>query len=253
MAFQQEEEPVIEITAQEERELRRVFELLCDFQRKSKINEEIHSIQGKRKLLAALSDNTTAQFKEDEHDDETKMAELRKELNDLEIKSYKKVTCADVYTMLKFLKQKTNKKDVEEMLWEVDEDLDQCLDWSEFRKMFTRNAVDRTGLEMSKMFNLTQFLIYDHNCNGKVSVDETMNMLYARYGRVKMETKLKELFGENMHENGRQGGEISFAEYLRAVERIQLQTFWGSTKGRMSSTKGGQKPLLSMTSTTSSA
>jgi hypothetical protein len=49
--------------------------------------------------------------------------------------------------------------------------------------MFTRNATDRTGLEPSKMFFLTQFLIYDHNENGRVSVDETMNMLYARFER----------------------------------------------------------------------
>jgi hypothetical protein len=63
----------------------------------------------------------------------------------------------------------------------IDDDLDQCLDWKEFRLMFTRNIVDKTGLEPSKMFFLTQFLIYDHNENGRVSVDETMNMLYARF------------------------------------------------------------------------
>ena len=40
----------------------------------------------------------------------------------------------------------------------------------------------RSLLEISPpQFNLTQFLIYDTNHNGLVSVDETMNLLYARY------------------------------------------------------------------------
>jgi hypothetical protein len=41
-------------------------------------------------------------------------------------------------------------------------------------------------------------MMYDMNSNNFVSVDETMNMLYARYGRSRMELKLKELFGEEV-------------------------------------------------------
>jgi hypothetical protein len=86
-----------------------------------------------------------------------------------------------------------------------------------------------------------QFLIYDLNKNGLVSVDETMNMLYARHGRATMELKLRELFGSNMAETGLQGGEISFTQYLEAVEKIQMGTFWGTTKGRIAAMKSSYK------------
>ena len=94
----------------------------------------------------------------------------------------KKISVADVTTMLKTKLKvtKLGKTEVEDMIWEVDDDLDGYINWPEFRLMYTRNNIDRTGLEPSKLFNLAQFLIYDKNFNGKVSVDETMNMLYAR-------------------------------------------------------------------------
>ena len=39
-----------------------------------------------------------------------------------------------------------------------------------------------------------------------------------------MESKLKELFGHNMEETGREGGEIDFSQFLDAFERSQLNT-----------------------------
>jgi calmodulin len=133
------------------------------------------------------------------------------------------------------------RKDVEEMLWEVDEDLDQHINWTEFKLMFTRNILDQTGLEPARMFNLTQFLIYDENENGMVSVDETMKMLFSRYGRGNLEDKLKELFGQNMHETGKEGGEISYDKFIEAVHRVQMNTFWNTTKGKNIANKGGLK------------
>lgn len=47
-----------------------------------------------------------------------------------------------------------------------------------------------------------------------------------------METKLKELFGEDMHEFGRQGGEINFAKFLASVEKVQLNMFLDTNMGR---------------------
>lgn len=62
-----------------------------------------------------------------------------------------------------------------------------------------------------------------------------------------METKLRELFGANMHETGLEGGEIGYPEFLRAVERIQQQTFWGTTQGKIVASRGG-KPTIPLTS-----
>ena len=66
----------------------------------------------------------------------------------------------------------------------------------------------------------------------KMIVDETMELLYARYGRHKMEDRLKMLFGDDMKEEGKGGGEIDFVTYLRAVEKTQLATFLQSNYGK---------------------
>lgn len=53
-------------------------------------------------------------------------------------------------------------------------------------------------------------------------VDDTMSMLYARYGRDKLESKVKEMFG---HDLGNSNGDkdLSFMEYLEAVNKKELQ------------------------------
>ena len=54
----------------------------------------------------------------------------------------------------------------------------------------------------------------------------------CRYGRSVMEQKLKELFGEDMHEFRRQGGEITYDKFLKSVEKVQLGTFLQTNRGK---------------------
>jgi Ca2+-binding EF-hand superfamily protein len=160
--------------------------MLCDYKKKIHIKNQIRETQANAymvKIQAQMDTRITPNYKELEEAEATTQAQIDKlnqDYSDLENNPDKKIACNDIVEMLKRLKVKTNKREVAEMIWEVDDDLDGCIDWTEFRLMFTRNIMDNCGLEPSKMFNLTQFLIYDHNCNGRVSVDETMNMLYAR-------------------------------------------------------------------------
>jgi hypothetical protein len=61
-------------------------------------------------------------------------------------------------------------------------------------------------------------MIYDQDCSGRVSVDETMEMLFTRYGKDDLETKMVELFGKDlMTADG--DGELSFREYLAVVSK----------------------------------
>jgi Ca2+-binding EF-hand superfamily protein len=248
----EKESTPLPVTNQEEKELRRVFNMLCDYSRKVRIQSEIeelrHLLTGGKQRLKEVNEMSTAivnleRFENNAEACHKRIDELIFELENVAANPNKKISIPDVSEMIKKLKggKAPNKLDVQEMLWEVDEDLDQCLNWPEFKLMFTRNILDQTGLEPSRMFFLTQFLIYDHNENGKVSVDETMNMLYARYGRATMEKKLKELFGDDMHETGREGGEIQYDKFVAALQRVQLSTFWNTTKGKNIANKGGLK------------
>jgi Ca2+-binding EF-hand superfamily protein len=59
-------------------------------------------------------------------------------------------------------------------------------------------------------------LIYDKDYSGTVSLDETLAMLYSRYGKQDLETKMKELFGEDLRTKDGDG-ELSFQEFYQGI------------------------------------
>jgi len=59
------------------------------------------------------------------------------------------VTAADLQEALKALGRRVPLKEVQDMIWEVDEDLDGKVDWSEMRLMFQRNVRDRAEMRPS--------------------------------------------------------------------------------------------------------
>lgn len=246
-----EEEPK-DVTSNEEKELRRVYDNLANFYPKSKLVKELKPRQEQRNKILAYKKNPDSVTILDERGEEMSDEQIEEELSRLnsEIDSLqaeideianspsRKIHAADLNEALKQLNHRCTKvcavralrcvarsgagsfvparvtharqvplrvlrciaavcmqKEIEDMIWEVDENLDGCVDWEEFHLMFQRNIKDKTGLEPFQLFNVVQFMMYDRDNSGNVSVDETMHMLYARYGKAKLEEKMKALFG----------------------------------------------------------
>lgn len=68
------------------------------------------------------------------------------------------------------------------MIWEVDENLDEFIDYDEFQLTYFRNTVDTSGNEPCLFFKLQEFMIFDGSHKGYIIEDDCMEILYARYG-----------------------------------------------------------------------
>ena len=92
------------------------------------------------------------------------------------------------------------------IVWEVDDDLDGYVSYDEFLVMYKRCISDTSGYEPRKLFNLTQFLMYDSTFKGRVTVEETLQILFVRYGRENLDNEITAIFGDE--EKNEDGSEI---------------------------------------------
>ena len=62
------------------------------------------------------------------------------------------------------------------------------------------------------MFNLVQFLMYDKNEKGKITVEDTIELLYVRHGRNNLDHEIEAIFGKEEKTADGQEKEITFRE-----------------------------------------
>jgi len=137
-----------------------------------------------------------------------------------------KISPMDVARVFQFLGLKPNKTMVYLIIWEVDDDLDGHVNYDEFLTMYKRCIVSEKlarqhglepRLEPRKLFNLVQFLMYDKTFKGKVTVEETLQILFVRYGRDKLDDEIKAIFGDEEKNKDGSDKEITYGEYVEKI------------------------------------
>ena len=143
------------------------------------------------------------------------MDNLQRVFDRLDKKGDKKVDVDELAEYLKFLGYKCKKADIEDMIWEVDEDCDKCVSWEEFKSMFDRVRQDKSGWEPRRLFNVVEFMMHDKDFSGTIDVDECMEILFRRFGKEMLESKVKEFMSNDEDDSEH----ITFTEFLKMDRR----------------------------------
>ena len=134
-----------------------------------------------------------------------------------------KISAMDIARTLQFLGCRPTRADVDLIIWEVDDDLDGFVSKGEFETMYKRCISDKDDLEPRQLYNLVTFLMYDKDFKGRVTIEETLQILFVRHGRKNLDEEIKAIFGEE--ERNRETSEepsITYSEYVNKITRRAL-------------------------------
>lgn len=65
--------------------------------------------------------------------------------------------------------------------------------------------------------------MYDKTFKGKVTVEETLQILFVRYGRDRLDDEIKAIFGEEEKNSDGSDKEINFGEYVEKINKRALE------------------------------
>ena len=131
-----------------------------------------------------------------------KLNELKEEKEDSDTQNKKPEIKISQKGLRKMLRLYTNKKyppeEIEQMIWEVDEDIDGKVSKYEMEKMYKRCIVDKEELEPKKLFYFILFLMFDKENKRSINEEDTLEILRVRHRNDKeFNDSINEIFNPN--------------------------------------------------------
>eukprot|EP00742_Colponemidia_sp_Colp-10_P003428 GILJ01003649.1.p2 GENE.GILJ01003649.1~~GILJ01003649.1.p2 ORF type:complete len:175 (-),score=23.74 GILJ01003649.1:1484-1954(-) len=128
----------------------------------------------------------------------------------------------DLKSAFRKLKKAVPIKTLRDWLWEVDSDGDALLTLEDVAHTYLRIRTDPTGFEPYNLLNLFQFLMFDVEMSGYITMQECVFLLSCRSGKLLDPASVNKFFLEAKINRGAK--EVSFAEFCRQVEVRRVLT-----------------------------
>ena len=77
-------------------------------------------------------------------------------------------------------------------------------------------------MEPRKLFNLTQFLMFDKTFKGTVTVEDSLQILFVRHRRINLDREITAIFGDDDKNPDGTEKAITFGEYVDKVNKRAL-------------------------------
>ena len=173
--------------------LHRCFVYISNFDEKETINEQLKPLQTRLATLEHCKNNdglvtSVSSISMDHH--EMSEEEIDKEMEELKKKRIKlngmmfeiqsrrgqTISKQDIHRLLTVaLHYKPTESEVDRIVFEVDDTMDNKINWEEFQLAYLRNVKDKTGLEPNNLHNIITFCMY--HAEGRISVAEALDCL----------------------------------------------------------------------------
>ena len=194
----------IEIKSSEQVRLNAVFDQFCAYEEEPSSDEDSKEKLYKKKreeranakkmkqpkstfvsqTMKKTQKKTAKKFKEDDDDQEQKEKEKAHK---------KKFSFKALRKTIRNLCDEYAKDEIEQMIWEVDENSDGYVSEKEFTNMYKKCIVDEKEEEAKKLFYLVQFLMYDKENKHYITVEDTLEILCAR-NQAQMDANIDAIF-----------------------------------------------------------
>ena len=138
---------------------------------KSNFKSKIMESQKKKKKYKEDDFEDNPEEKKEEKDDEPKKKK----------KNRKKFSKKALRKVIRTLCDEYAKDELNNMIWECDENLDGYVSEEEFINMYKKCISDEKEDQGKKMYYLVQFLMYDKDEKHEITIEDTLEILCARY------------------------------------------------------------------------
>ena len=229
-----EEENLEKISLQQNEKIRLnfVFNKLCDLEAEKSSDDDSKS----KKYLRAINEKAKKkQMKIPKSNYKSKLETLNKKNyknKDEEEETKEKQPAKKKFSqkaLRKIIRKLCNefaKDELDNMIWEVDENLDGYVSEKEFENMYKKCITDENEEEGKKLFYLTQFLMYDKDEKHEICVEDTLEILCARHQN-NVDQALDAIFDIEKIENGKKKKikreTISFLEYAQRMHELSMK------------------------------
>lgn len=124
---------------------------------------------------------------------------------------------------------KLSREEIEDIIWEVDDDRDGKLSMADYLTTYRRSQADvgsslpGSGFQPKRFYAIVEFLLMDRDCSGEITLDEAMTTIFERQGADNLAEVTQGFFrAAGMLEGEREpppGTTITFSSYFDTVGR----------------------------------
>ena len=211
----------IELQQSEKIRLNFVFNQLCELENEKSSDDDSSS----KKYLRAINEKAKKkQMKFPKTKYKSKIETISKKTNSSQKKKFSQKALRKI---IRKLCNEFAKDELDNMIWEVDENLDGYISEDEFENMYKKCITDENEEESKKLFYLTQFLMYDKDQKHEITVEDTLEILCARHQN-NVDQVLDAIFDiEKVDEKGKKRKikreTLSFLEYAQRMHELSMK------------------------------